>query len=87
MQASSKRRPANSNGLRGKGWRYTLHALILVNSLFTLPKFRIRELAQIHSGPTCIFLNVTPSSHSSATKRIMLNGSMWCLPTNIHKDW
>ena len=30
-------------------------------------------------------LKVIPSSHSSATWCIMVNASMWCLPTNIHE--
>ena len=25
--------------------------------------------------------------HSSATWFIMANASMWCLPTNVHKEW
>ena len=33
------------------------------------------------------FLKVLQSSHSSAIWCIMANVSMWCLPTNIHKEW
>ena len=32
-------------------------------------------------------LKTLPSSHSSATWCIMVNVSMWCLPTTVHKEW
>ena len=32
------------------------------------------------------YLKVLPSSHSSATWCIMVNASIWCLPTNVHKE-
>ena len=32
-------------------------------------------------------LKILPSSHSSATWCIMVNASMWCLPTTGHKEW
>ena len=44
----------------------------------------------IHSPGICICwdpLKILPSSHSTATWCIMVNVSMWCLPTTAHKDW
>ena len=38
-------------------------------------------------GLTCLDLKILPSSHSSATWCIMVNVSMWCLPTTVHKEW
>ena len=38
----------------------------------------------------CIYrvtLKILQSSHSSATSCIMVNVSMWCLPTTAHKEW
>ena len=32
-------------------------------------------------------LRILPSTHSSATWCIMVNVSMWCLPTTVHKEW
>ena len=32
-------------------------------------------------------LKMPPSSHCSAPWCIMANASMWCLPTNVHKEW
>ena len=32
-------------------------------------------------------LKILPSGHSSATWCIMVNVSMWCLPTTAHKEW
>ena len=32
-------------------------------------------------------LKILPSSHSTATWCIMVNVSMWCLPTTAHKEW
>ena len=32
-------------------------------------------------------LKILPSSHSTATWCVMVNVSMWCLPTTAHKEW
>ena len=32
-------------------------------------------------------LKILPRSHSTATWCIMVNVSMWCLPTTAHKEW
>ena len=32
-------------------------------------------------------LKILPNSHSTATWCIMVNVSMWCLPTNVYKEW
>ena len=32
-------------------------------------------------------LKILPSSHSTATWCIIVNVSMWCLPTTAHKEW
>ena len=32
-------------------------------------------------------LKILPSSHSTANWCIMVNVSMWCLPTTAHKEW
>ena len=32
-------------------------------------------------------LKILPGSHSAATWCIMVNVSMWCLPTTAHKEW
>ena len=41
----------------------------------------------LFNGEAVLHLKVLQSIHSCATWCIMVNASMWCLPTTIHKDW
>ena len=45
-------------------------------------KYHTADLAGLGS----IGLKILPSSHSTATWCIMVNVSMWCLPTTAHKE-
>ena len=47
---------------------------------------RRRILAWIRTDETAP-LKILPSSHSTATWCIMVNVSMWCLPTTAHNEW
>ena len=42
---------------------------------------------RLSTRPSICCLKVLPSFHSSAIWCIMVNDSVWCLPTNVHKEW
>ena len=40
-----------------------------------------------HRATPGLYLKILPSSHSTAPWCILVNVSMWCLPTTAHKEW